>query len=117
VEETFSCIWLDAKVGSGFVVGWCRFLSTPSRHVPGTKKYVDDAVADVEVGPPGTTSFNEITDKPTWVGKFSYDDIGQYMDPVQPSNFDIVMHDSLTPSADSAYNLGHDLRRFLFGCF
>jgi hypothetical protein len=42
-----------------------------------TKKYVDDAV-----GPPGTTSFNDITDKPTWVGKISYEDIGQYMDPV-----------------------------------
>jgi hypothetical protein len=39
------------------------------------------------------------------------------MDPVQPSNFDIVMHDSLTPSADSAYNLGQDLTRFLFGYF
>jgi hypothetical protein len=36
-----------------------------------TKKYVDDAV-----GPPGTTSFNEITDIPTWVSKFSNDDIG-----------------------------------------
>jgi hypothetical protein len=33
VEETFQCIWHDAKVGSGFVVGWCRFLSTTSRHV------------------------------------------------------------------------------------
>jgi hypothetical protein len=26
VEETFPCIWHDSKVGSGFVVGWCRFL-------------------------------------------------------------------------------------------
>jgi hypothetical protein len=82
-----------------------------------TKKYVDDSVADVEVGPPGTTSFNEITDKPTWVGKFSYDDIGQYMDPAQPSNFDIVVSDSLTPSANSTCNLGQDLMRFLFGFF
>jgi hypothetical protein len=107
-----------------------------------TKKYVDDAVADVEgapgerrprgfpgadgadgadgqsiVGPPGTTPFSGITDKPTWVDKFSYDDIGQCMDPAQPSNFDIVVSDSLTPSANSAFNLSQDLRRFLFGYF
>jgi hypothetical protein len=28
-----------------------------------------------------------------------------------------VLYDSLTPSADLAYNLGLDLRRFLFGYF
>jgi hypothetical protein len=33
VEKSFSCIWHDAKVGSGLVVGWCRFLSTTRRHV------------------------------------------------------------------------------------
>jgi hypothetical protein len=26
VEEMFPFIWRNAKVGSGFVVGWCRFL-------------------------------------------------------------------------------------------
>jgi hypothetical protein len=39
------------------------------------------------------------------------------MDPVHTSNFDIVMNDSLTPSANSTFNLGKDLMRFLFGYF
>jgi hypothetical protein len=39
------------------------------------------------------------------------------MDPAQPSTFDIVVSDSLTPSANSTYNLGHYLMRFLFGFF
>jgi hypothetical protein len=77
-----------------------------------TKKYVDDVV-----GTPGTTSWSGLTDKPAWVDKFSYDNIGQYMDPARPSNFDIVVSDSITPSADSAYNIGQNLRRFVFGYF
>jgi hypothetical protein len=76
-----------------------------------TKGYVDEAVGT------GTTSFNEITDKPTWLGKFSSDDIGQYMEPVQQSNYDITLHDSLTPVSNSTFNLGQNLRRFLFGYF
>jgi hypothetical protein len=52
--------------------------------------------AQGRTSPPGTTSFNGITDKPTWVDKFSYDDIGQYMEPQVPSNFDIVVNDSLS---------------------
>jgi hypothetical protein len=100
-----------------------------------TKKYVDDAVADVEgapgehgprgfpgavgqngqsivgpAGPAGTTSWGGLTDMPAWVSKFSYSDIGQFMDPADQSNFDIVV-------SDSTYNLGQDLRRFLFGFF
>jgi hypothetical protein len=39
------------------------------------------------------------------------------MEPAQPSNFDIVVSDSLMPSASSTYNLGQDMRRFLFGFF
>jgi hypothetical protein len=39
------------------------------------------------------------------------------MDPQVPSNFDIVVIDSLTPVADVTFNLGQDLRRFLFGYF
>jgi hypothetical protein len=39
------------------------------------------------------------------------------MDPQVPSNFDIVVNDSLTPVADVTFNLGQDLRRFLFGYF
>jgi hypothetical protein len=31
------------------------------------------------------------------------------MDRVLPSNFDIVVSDSITPSAGSAYNIGQDL--------
>jgi hypothetical protein len=76
-----------------------------------TKGYVDDAVGS------GTTSWSGINDKPTWVDKVSYDDIGQYMDPARPSNYDIIVSDSITPSAVSAFNIGQDLRRFMFGYF
>jgi hypothetical protein len=56
-------------------------------------------------------------EQPAWFGKLSYDDIGQYMDPAQPSSFHIVVSDSLTPSANTTYNLGNYLMRFLFGFF
>jgi hypothetical protein len=106
VEEIYADNGMDA--GNSRVTN----VAAPIAHADAaTKQYVDDAVGT------GTTSFNDITDKPTWVGKFSYDDIGQFMDPVQPSNYDIVLYDSLTLSANSTYNLGQDLRRFLFGYF
>jgi hypothetical protein len=34
------------------------------------------------------------------------------MDPQVPSNFDIVVNDSLTLVADVTFNLGKNLRRF-----
>jgi hypothetical protein len=105
-----------------------------------TKKYVDDAVAEAEgapgergprgfpgadgqngqsivgpAGPAGTTSWGGLTDMPAWVFKFSYSDIGQFMDPAEQSNFHVVASDSLTPSANSSFNLGHDVRRWRFG--
>jgi hypothetical protein len=39
------------------------------------------------------------------------------MVPAQFSNFDIVLSDSLTPSASSVYSLSQDLMRFVFGYF
>jgi hypothetical protein len=106
VEEIYADKAMDA--GNNRVTN----VAAPLAHADAaTKGYVDDAVGT------GTTSWSGITDKPTWIGKISYDDIGQFMDPVQTSNFDLVLYDSLTPSADSTYNLGQDLRRFLFGYF
>jgi hypothetical protein len=62
---------------------------------------------------------------PAWVSKFSYSNIilghlghlGQFMDPAEQSNFDDVASDSLTPSANSSFNLGQDARRWRFGFF
>jgi hypothetical protein len=39
------------------------------------------------------------------------------MDPAEPSNLDVVVSDSLTPSANSTFNLGQDGSRWLFGFF
>jgi hypothetical protein len=68
-------------------------------------------------GPAGTTSWGGLTDMPAWVSKFSFSDIGQFMDPAEQSNFDVVASDSLTPSANSTFNLGQDVRRWRFGFF
>jgi hypothetical protein len=106
VDEIYADKGIDA--GNSRVTN----IAPPIAHADAaTKMYVDDAVGT------GTTSWSGITDKPAWIDKFSYDDIGQYMDPTRPSNFDIVVSDSITPSAVSAFNIGQDLRRFLFGYF
>jgi hypothetical protein len=93
-------------------------------HLSGIVPYYDDEAITydflrsyVTENAQGTTSWSGITDKPAWVDKFTYDNIGQCMDPARPSSFDIVVSDSITPAADSAYNIGRDLRRYVFGFF
>jgi hypothetical protein len=39
------------------------------------------------------------------------------MDPAHPSNLDVVASDTVTPSANSKFNLGHDSHRWLFSYF
>jgi hypothetical protein len=102
-EETFADKGMDA--GNSRVTNVAALIADADAT---TKKYVDDD---------GTTSWSGITDKPAWVDKFTYENVGPFMDLARPSNFDIVVSDSITPSAVSAFNIGQDLRRFLFGDF
>jgi hypothetical protein len=55
-----------------------------------------------------------LTDKPEWTDKLSYDN---NVDPENPSNYDIVVSDSITPASESAYSIGRENRRFVYGYF
>jgi hypothetical protein len=53
-----------------------------------------------------------LTDKPAWTDKISYEN---GVDPENPSNFDIVVSDSIIP--DGLYSIGRENRRFVYGYF
>lgn len=59
-------------------------------------------------------TWSTISGRPTWTDKFDYQEIGQYMDPPVPSNFDVIISDSLTPGLNDAYNLGQDQLRWRY---
>ena len=62
-------------------------------------------------------SYNELRDNPEWAALISYSNIGPFMLPPAETNYDIVVQNSLTPSANLVYNLGQkDLRYSTVWC-
>eukprot|EP00873_Tetraselmis_striata_P043585 jgi/Tetstr1/463849/TSEL_008663.t1 len=60
----------------------------------------------------GTTLWSAITAPSGWVSKFSYEDklaftYYQYAATAPPANYDIAASDSITPTSESTYNIGH----------
>jgi hypothetical protein len=59
--------------------------------------------------------YNSLINRPEWTGRISFSTIGPYMinmNPPEKNNLDIVVQNSVTPSANLVYNLGQKLFRY-----
>ena len=52
-------------------------------------------------------------DRPDWTDLVSFSNIGPYILPPEETNFDLVVQNSVTPSAHLTYNLGQKDLRYL----
>ena len=52
-------------------------------------------------------------DRPDWTDLVSFSNIGQYMLPPVETNYDLVVGNSVTPSANMTFNLGQKDLRYL----
>jgi hypothetical protein len=116
VASLQSAVPLTGFSATGFTLPWANITSQPT--IPSitglaTETYVNTRGFLTSAA----TTWDNVSSKPTWVDKFSYADIGIYMDPAVVSNFDVVLSDSLTPSITDGFNIGQNLRRFRYGYF
>jgi hypothetical protein len=83
--------------------------------VPGPQGPPGESIVSPQ-GPPGAdgTGSPWVTlDRPHWTDLISFSNIGPYVLPPVETNFDIVVQNNVTPSANTTYNLGQKDLRFL----
>jgi hypothetical protein len=69
-------------------------------------------VTSISNTPASGIDYNSLINKLEWTDLISFSNIGPYMNPPEETNFDIVVQNSVTPSANLAYNLGQKLLRY-----
>jgi hypothetical protein len=58
-------------------------------------------------------SYNELRDNPRWTDIVSFSNIGPFMQPPAETNYDIVVHNSVNPNVNLAWNMGQKELRYL----